>query len=475
MRRNRWVFLFAFCFLAASLLRAQVVITSSIVGTVSDPQSAVVEGATVTLTNVDTGVRWTKTTTASGDYQFPNLIAGQYKVEVVRSGFTHAVSTGIALQNGVTQRVDVRLKVGRATETVQVSAAAPLMNTDDANVSQVIENKFVADLPMEGRNYLNFADILPGFDSGTGDTTRMQWGLASASAAGGAKELNVGGTDYGVGYYVDGIDNNDNWVEGPLMNINEDTIQEVKAEVSNYSAEYGRDVGQISITTKSGTNSLHGSVYDAFQNSGLNANDPYSNFQDIPRSAYHQNQYGFTVGGPVFIPKVFDGRNKAFFFASFERLRNTGMTDFSAYVPTAADLAGDFSPWLAGAPAGFNPSTQCNGNPSTEPSVCQYVIYDPTTYNPATNSRQPFPGNKISQALLSSPSSQTALNYLSHFPTPNGYTSNEPGDYDNYSGSYDAGINDNNYTVRGDYNFGSHDFVYFRYLRDNGYKINKIG
>ena len=166
MRRNRWMFLFAFCFLAASFLRAQVVITSSIVGTVSDPQSAVVEGATVTLTNVDTGVRWTKTTTASGDYQFPNLIAGQYKVEVVRPGFTHAVSTGIALQNGVTQRVNVRLNVGRATETVQVSAAAPLMNTDDANVSQVIENKFVADLPMEGRNYLNFAEILPGFNSG---------------------------------------------------------------------------------------------------------------------------------------------------------------------------------------------------------------------------------------------------------------------------------------------------------------------
>ena len=477
MRRNSWVFLFASCVLAATVLRAQVVITSSIVGTVSDPQGAVIEGAKITLTNVDTGVRWTKTTNASGDYQFPNLIAGHYKVEVVKEGFSHVLSTAVALDNGVTQRVDVRLTLGRATETVQVSAAAPLMNTDDANVSEVIENKFVSDLPMEGRNYLNFAEILPGFNSGTGDNTRMQWGLASASAAGGAKELNVGGTDYGVGYYVDGIDNNDNWVEGPLMNINEDTIQEVKAEVSNYSAEYGRDVGQISITTKSGTNSLHGSVYDAFQNSGLNANDPYSIFQGIPRSAYHQNQYGFTVGGPVFIPKVFDGRNKAFFFASFERLRNTGLTNFSAYVPTTADLAGDFSPWLSGAPAGFNPSTQCNGNPSAEPSVCQFVIYDPTSYDanpnsPTYNTRQPFPGNKISATLLASPSSQRALNYLSHFPKPNGYVSNEPGDYDNYAGSYDAGINDNNYTVRGDYNIGSHDFVYFRYLHDMGYKIN---
>ena len=100
------------------------------------------------------------------------------------------------------------------------------------------------------------------------------------------------------------------------------------------------------------------------------------------------------------------------------------------------------------------------------------MIYDPTTYNPTTGARTPFPGNKISATLLATPSSQMALNYLSHFPTPNGYSSNEPGDYDNYAGSYDAGINDNNYTVRGDYNIGSHDFVYFRYLHDMGYRIN---
>jgi hypothetical protein len=472
MRRSPWLFVLTFCVLTASALPAQVVITSTILGTVTDPQGALIAGAKVTLTNVDTGVQWKATTTASGDYQFPNLLAGHYKVEVFKDGFARTVSTDVALENGTKQRVNFGLRMGKATETVQVSAAAALMKTDDANVSEVIENKFVADLPMEGRNYLNFAEILPGFNSGTGDTTRMQWGLASASAAGGAKELNVGGTDYGVGYYVDGIDNNDNWVEGPLMNINEDTIQEVKAEVSNYSAEYGRDVGQISITTKSGTNSLHGSVYDAFQNAGLNANDPYSNFQGIPRSAYHQNQYGFTVGGPVYIPKVFDGRNKAFFFGSFERLRNVGLTNFTAYVPTAADLAGDFSPWLAGAPAGFDPSTQCTGVPGTEPSVCQFVIYDPTSYNPTAGTRTPFPGNKISPTLLATQSSQMALNYLSHFPTPNGYVSSEPGDYDNYAGSYDAGINDNNYTVRGDYNIGSHDFVYFRYLHDMGYRVN---
>lgn len=471
MRRSRWALLLAFLVLAATASLAQVVITSTIVGNVADPAGAVIVGAKVTLTNVDTGVKWKATTNSSGDYQFPNLIAGHYTVEVVKEGFSSAISTAVALENGTTQRINVSLTVGQTTETVQVSSAAELLKTDDASLSEVIENEFVRALPVQGRNYLNFAQILPGFNSGTGDNTRMVWGLGSASSAGGAMELNVGGTDYGVGYYVDGLDNNDNWVEGPIMNINADTIQEVKAEVSNYSAQYGRDVGQISVTTKSGTNNLHGTVYDTFQNSGMNANNPYSIFQDIPRSAYHQNQYGFTIGGPAYIPHVWDGRNKAFFFASFERLRNSGLTAFSAYVPTAADLAGDFSPWLANAPAGFNAS-QCNGNPTTEPSVCQYVIYDPTSYNPATNVRTPFPGNKISPSLLASPSSQIALNYLSHFPKPNGYVSNEPGDYDNYSGSYLAGINGNNYTVRGDYNLGTHDFVYFRYLHDTGYRLN---
>ena len=219
----------------------------------------------------------------------------------------------------------------------------------------------------------------------------MQWGLASASSAGGAMQLNIGGTDYGVGYYVDGLDNNDNWVEGPLMNINEDTIQEIKAEVSNYSAQYGGDVGQISITTKSGTNDLHGTVYDALQNSGMNANDAYSNLQGIPRSAYHQNQYGFTVGGPVYIPKLFNGRNKLFFFTSFEQLRNAGLTNFSAYVLDQADLAGDFSPWLAVASQWIHSGAvqRQRINRARCLQVCH--VDDPTTYNPATNLRTGLP------------------------------------------------------------------------------------
>jgi hypothetical protein len=284
MRRIPALLLLILCLLAATVLVAQTIITSTIVGTVVDPQGAIVPDANVTLTNVDTGVVWKAKTNSSGDYQFANLIAGHYKVEVVKDGFAHTISTAASIENGTTQRINLGLKMGQTVETVEVNSAASLIKTDDANVSEVIENKFVKDLPIEGRNYLNFAQILPNFNTGTGDTSRLAWGLASATMPG-AMQLNVGGTEYGVGYYVDGLNNNDNWVEGPVMNVNQDTIQEVKAEVSNYSAEYGRDVGQINVTSKSGTNALHGTVYDTFQNSGMNANNPYSIYQGIPRNA----------------------------------------------------------------------------------------------------------------------------------------------------------------------------------------------
>ncbi|HUX43168.1 MAG TPA: carboxypeptidase regulatory-like domain-containing protein [Terracidiphilus sp.] len=463
MRRGFGILIITLCALAVSAL-AQVVITSTIVGTVTDPQGAVIPNANVTLRNVDTGVQWTAATDGSGAYQFPNLIAGHYEVEVVKVGFAKATSTAMALQNGTTQRINFAMTIGSTEEVVQVSSAAPLIDTENADVSGVIDNKFAENLPIAGRNYLNYAQVLPDFNSGTGDNSRMHWGLASSTMPG-AMQLNVGGTEYGVGYYVDGLDNNDNWVEGPLMNVNQDTIQEVKAVVSSYSAEYGRDVGQIDVTTKSGTNRLHGSVYNAFQNAGLNTVDPYSKYQGIPRSAYHQNQYGFTVGGPVFIPKVFNGKNRLFFFGSFERLRNRGQSQFTTYIPTDAERTGDFSAWLQR--FSVDP-TQCDGS-SNAPANCRFVIYDPTTYNPTTQLRQPYPNNVITNPA------PAALAYLSHFPEPNGYTSPAQGDYDNYAGTTIAGLDNNNYTIRADYNLSSRDSLYFRWFRENGTVLGSGG
>jgi hypothetical protein len=455
-------FLFGLIVLVAASGLAQVVITSTIVGIVTDPQKAVVAGANVTLTNQDTGVTWKATSDDSGTYQFANLQAGHYQIEVKKQGFADALTTSITLENGTTRRINVALDMGKVAETVDVSSAAAIVKTDDANVSEVIQNKFVRDLPIEGRNFLNYAQIVPGFNSGSGDNTRVAWGLASATNTG-AKQLNVGGTEYGVGYYIDGLNNNDNWVEGPVTNVNMDAVQEVKAEVINYSAEYGRDVGQISLTTKSGTNALHGTVYDFFQNSGLNANDPYSVATGVPRSAYHQNQYGFTVGGPVYIPKLYNGKNKMFFFASLEKLRNRGQSQLLAYVPTDAERTGDFSGWL---PQNFDPA-QCDGTDNA-PSSCRYVIYDPSTYDPGTQTRQPYANN-----IITNPDAK-ALAYLSHFPMPN-YTSPIAGSFYNWSGSNTAGIDNNNYSARIDYNLTAKDNLYFRYSHDYGSRLLEGG
>ena len=463
MRRICRRFRVGWIVLVTTGLLAQVVITSSIVGIVSDPQKAVVADADVTLTNQDTGATWKATTDDTGTYQFANLLAGHYQVTVRRSGFADALTTSIALENGTTRRINVALNMGKVAETVDVSSAAAIVKTDDANVSEVIQNKFVRDLPIEGRNFLNYAQIVPGFNSGSGDNTRVAWGLASATNTG-AKQLNVGGTEYGVGYYIDGLNNNDNWVEGPVTNVNMDAVQEVKAEVINYSAEYGRDVGQISLTTKSGTNALHGTVYDFFQNSGLNANDPYSVATGVPRSAYHQNQYGFTVGGPVYIPKVFNGKNKMFFFASVERLRNRGQSQVLAYVPTEAERNGDFSEWLRRFPV--DPA-QCDGTDSA-PSNCRYVIYDPSTYSTGSQTREPFANN-----IITNPDPK-ALAYLSHFPMPN-YKSPIAGSFYNWSGSNTAGIDNNNYSARIDYNLTAKDNLYFRFSHDYGSLLREGG
>ena len=451
-------------FFLATLAFAQVIITSSIVGTVTDPNGAVVPAAKVTLTNVDTGVHWSAPTDTTGNFQFSNLIAGHYTVQVEQKGFALTVSTPIGLQNGTTQRINIALKLGQIAQTVEVTGTTALMQTDDANVSNTIQQEMINDLPIEGRNYLNFAQILPNFNSGTGDTSRLAWGLASATMPGGM-QLNVGGTEYGVGYYVDGLNNNDNWVEGPVMNVNQDTIQEVKADISNYSAEYGRDVGQINVTTKSGTNKLHGSGYDTLQNAGMNAVDPYSKYQGIERSPYHQNQYGFTVGGPVYIPKVFNGKDKLFFFGSFEQLRNRGQSQFTTYVPTEAERHGDFSEWLNRFPV--DPAA-CDGS-ADAPGNCRYVIYNPATYDPNTQLRQPFPNNVIPNP------NPSALTYLSKFPSPNGYVSPDPNNFNNYSGNIDSGIDNNNYTARVDYNISSRDNIYFRYLHDSGTRLGSGG
>lgn len=433
-------------------LSAQTAISSSVVGVVTDIQGAVIPGAEVVLSNVDTGITWKAATSDAGEFVFPNLNAGNYRVTVTKDGFRKAQSNPTPLENGTILRINMTLQVGQLSQEVTVTGTAPVIQTDDASVNQILENRLVKEIPVEGRSFLNYAILSPAFNSGSNNTARQDWGLASATMPGG-KVMNLGGSEYSVGYYVDGFMNNDNWVLGPITNVNSDSIQEVKTEIVNFSAEYGRDVGQLSITTKSGTNTLHGSGYDYRQVNGLNARDPYTIYEDPlrGRDGWHQDQWGFTLGGPIYIPKIFNGKNKAFFFTSFERLRRRGTSTFLAYVPTARERTGDFGEWLERYP----------GDP-------RYIIYNPFSFDPATQLRQAYTNN-----IITNPEPK-ALEYLSHFPEPD-FQSTIAEDIRNYRGTTMSGINNDNFGARIDYTLTPKDTIYFKFSRDWGQNLTSGG
>lgn len=449
LRAKAYPLLFMLAALCLPLrLAAQTAISSTILGTVTDPSKAAIPSAEVILKNVDTGQEWKTVTGEGGEHVFPNLKAGNYRVEVTKAGFKKVVSDVISLENGITQRIDLTMQVGAITEQVTVVGAAPALQTDEANVNQIVENRMVRDLPIEGRNFLDYATLAPLFNSGSGDQLRRDWGLASITMPGG-KVLNLGGTEYSVGYYVDGVNLNDSWVEGPTTNVPIDSVQEVKTEIVNYSAEYGREVGQLSMTTKSGTNHLHGSVYDFRMVNGLNARDPYTIFEDPDRGRdhWHHDQFGFAVGGPVVIPRVYNGRNKAFFFASYDGYRRKGFETQLAYTPTERERNGDFGEWLERFP----------GDPSM-------VIYDPSSFDSVTQERQAFPNN-----VITNPHAK-ALEYLSHFPVPN-FTSPIAEDIRNWKGIAETDTRYNTFAARFDFVASAKDQFFIKYNRHQGSRL----
>jgi hypothetical protein len=439
------MFFLLFVLSSSCIVRAQTNVTSRILGTITDPQGAAVAGADVRLVDVDTGRDWKTHTGTDGGYVFPDLNAGHYRVEATHAGFKNVHSETIELGGaGTTLRVDLPLAVSGTTGSVTVTAAAvPLAHTDDADVNTALDSDMIKDVPIQGRNFLNYAQLAPLFNSGNGQST---WGVAQQTTIESQKPLNLGGSEAMLGYYVDGVNNNDNWGGSQLANLDMNAISEVQVQTLNYSSAYTRDIGQITLTVKSGTNKLHGDAYDFFQSSDFNAIDSYTEIVDpaVTKSPYHENLFGGRLGGPIYIPKVYDGRGKAFFFVSYEGIRKDGTLPIFGYVPTADERLGNFSAWLQEFP----------GDP-------RYIIYNPFTFNPVTQTRQPYLNN-----IITNPSPQAEA-YLSHFPLPN-FSSGIPGDVRNWAGQGLNGITNNNLTLRFDYNFRAADQIFVDLLRDSG-------
>src|SRR5712691_383106 len=294
-----------------------------ITGVVTDPSGAIVASAIVTITNPQTNFTRQASTNNAGNYAIPALLPDVYNVRAEMQGFQTEIRNGVELQVQQVARIDFQLKVGSLTETVEVIVGAPLLNTENATVGTVIENRRIVDLPLNGRNFIsliglspnvnaNFANSFGGAGSRQGgDRTQQQF-----SVAGMRREFNY--------FTLDGVANSDVNFNTYLFLPSIDALQEFKVQTGIYSAEFGHEAAQVNVSTKGGTNEYHGALFEFLRNSKLDAR-PYGFTSQVPeKNPFKWNQYGFTLGGPVRIPKLFNGKDRLFFMSNFEgfRLRN---------------------------------------------------------------------------------------------------------------------------------------------------------
>ena len=362
-------------FLSAPPLHAQVD-TGTILGTVTDASGAAINGAKVTLTNEGTNAALTTTTGQDGSYKFTPLRVGSYKVTATFQGFQTVTKRNITVDVGADVVADISLPPGAVTQTIEVEATVPVLQTQNAAVGQVVDSRSVNDLPLNGRNFTFLAQLAAGVNSPQADTR--------GNAASGAFAAN-GLRPAQNNYLLDGIDNNSDTVD--FLNGTNfvvlppvDAIQEFKVQTSDFSAEFGRSgAAVLNATIKSGTNELHGSAWEFFRNDKLDAADFFENARGVKKGELRQNQFGLTAGGPVVIPHIYNGRNKLFFFGDYEGFRRVQGTILSGTVPTDAER----NSWNA-AGAFLNLQDYITGQSGTTTDDLGRTVPKGTIFDPAT-------------------------------------------------------------------------------------------
>jgi hypothetical protein len=377
--------------------------TARLSGIVSDPSGAVVAGATITVQEVGTGYTQSTNSTSAGQYLFPSLPVGTYQITVSMAGYTSYVQKGIVLSLGQAAAQDVQLRVGRVEQQVVVNANSSLVTTDSATVGQLIDQREISQLPLNGRDVQQLVFLAPG-------TTNVTANYCAANCEGGVfpseqyAKVNGGGAN-GVNYLLDGVDANDTYINANVPFPNPDAIQEFNLITGNMSASFGNAIGGVvNVVTKSGTDQIHGDVFEFVQNSALDASDYFSQGHVNPLK---QNQFGGSVGGPIV-------KNRLFYFGSYQGTRfRTANNGQIATVPNATERTGDFSDVL--------PGTQ---------------LINPTSGSNYTNNQIPV--------------SPVATYILNHIPLPNG-----PNDQLTFNGGPDA-QNTDEYLAKVDFNIGKH-------------------
>lgn len=449
------LFLLATLLLCSGALLAQSD-NGSIVGTVTDASGAAVPSAKINVTNVDTGLQFHATSDPAGEFHISAVPRGNYKANVAAAGFT-AQAVSFAVQVATAQTLIFKLQPGSVTTTVQVTTAAPLVNTTNGTIGETIQGAQVTQLPLNGRNFTGLALLAPG-------VTRGNYGDAASGTSGnsetfrnnesGGAALSVNGLrPQADNFLLDGLDDNDSLLNTILIFPNIDATQEFKINTSVAPAQYGRAGGAIVASSiKSGTNQYHGSAFWFYRSSKFDANPSYR-FLGAPASPnppFNRNQPGFSIGGPFL-------KNKLFGFGDYQAFRETQpINPYYLTVPTALMRQGNFSELLNN-PAVEKQFTEphcliAKGVPSSA-YVQNGQLYDPTTCSP-------IPNDNIAAAGI--PMNQAALNYFNAYPAPS-----RPGVVNNYLATEHQFTHYNTFDVRLDWNATPSDVAFARFSYDN--------
>ena len=383
----------------------------TITGTVSDPAGAVVAGAPIQAKNIETGVNYEGATSTTGNYTLAQLPAGAYEVTVSVPGFKKFTRAGLRVQVAQTVRIDIPLEVGATSDSVTVTEAAPLLRTESGELSHNVSVNQMDELPILGigpgqagsagvRNPMAMVELIPGTYWAPNSVVRVN-GTPSNSQS----------------FRIEGQEASNTGLPGTPAQSQPsvDAIQEIAIQTSNYSAEFGQVGGGVfNVTMRSGTNQFHGSAYDYFVNEALNSGNPFTNNPTSnPRPVARRNDYGFTGGGPVWIPKVYNGHDKTFFFFNFEQYRERQtVNNQNQTVPTPAYQAGDFSAAITSV------SKVIGKDPVTGANMLEGMIYDPITTRTLNGQqvRDQFPNNKIDPKRFD----PVAVKIQALFPQPTG-------------------------------------------------------
>ncbi len=396
--------------------------TANVTGTVSDPSGAVIANASVKLVNTATGFNRAQNSNAEGVYAFNAVPNGVYTLTIEAAGFPKQIRDGVELQVGQTARIDATLQVGNVAESIRVEGGAPLLQTETTEIGTVIENKRIVELPLNGRNYLQLASLIPGATTNGPASSQGQQRMGGARNA---FALNISGQRVHYNHYsLDGMENTDPNFNTYLFLPSIDALAEFKVEAGTFGAEYGRAIAQVNVSTKSGTNAFHGAAFEFLRNSAFDAKN-YFDRGNVPIPPFKRNQFGVTVSGPMI-------KNKLFWMFSWDALKERKALTQTGVVAQVPFRTGDFTSLAV-------------------------AINDPATrvvVNNAIISQTPFPG-KIIPANRINPIS--AKMFSQFIPLPNISAAN------NYINNEGRRQNNNQYFGRLDYNESANSTWFFRY------------